>query len=111
VNCSREKLLIIGFFLIISAITTLCITGQYVYAIREHTIHNQIHVPSDIVKESIHLSQIPLHSSNALGGSPGTLSGNVVQVPIHVPINACGDTVDNIGILNPSFGNTCINSK
>ncbi len=41
--------------------------------------------------------------------SPGLLSGNVVQVPIHVPINACGNSVNIIGLLNPAVGNTCIN--
>ncbi|MFI1931668.1 chaplin [Streptomyces sp. NPDC020330] len=43
-------------------------------------------------------------------GSPGVLSGNVVQVPIHVPINVCGNTVNVIGLLNPAFGNTCVNA-
>lgn len=41
--------------------------------------------------------------------SPGLLSGNVVQAPIHVPVNACGNTVNVIGVLNPAFGNVCIN--
>ncbi|KKD03795.1 chaplin [Streptomyces sp. WM6386] len=41
--------------------------------------------------------------------SPGVLSGNVVQVPIHIPINVCGNTVNIIALLNPAFGNTCIN--
>ncbi|PWI19551.1 chaplin [Streptomyces sp. Act143] len=41
--------------------------------------------------------------------SPGVLSGNVVQVPVHVPVNVCGNTVSVIGVLNPAFGNTCIN--
>lgn len=41
--------------------------------------------------------------------SPGVLSGNVVQVPVHVPVNVCGNTVNVIGLLNPAFGNTCIN--
>ncbi|MEU8891841.1 chaplin ChpH [Streptomyces sp. NPDC048442] len=41
--------------------------------------------------------------------SPGVLSGNVVQAPIHVPVNVCGNTVNVIGLLNPAFGNTCIN--
>ncbi|WP_340379006.1 chaplin [Streptomyces sp. SS7] len=41
--------------------------------------------------------------------SPGVLSGNVVQVPVHVPINVCGNTVDIGGLLNPAFGNTCVN--
>lgn len=43
--------------------------------------------------------------------SPGLLSGNVVQVPTHVPVNACGNTVSVIGVLNPAFGNTCVNSS
>ncbi|MDH6627314.1 chaplin ChpH [Streptomyces sp. NPDC006385] len=41
--------------------------------------------------------------------SPGVLSGNVVQAPVHVPVNVCGNTVSVIGLLNPAFGNTCIN--
>ena len=41
--------------------------------------------------------------------SPGVLSGNVVQVPVHVPVNVCGNTVNVIGLLNPAFGNECAN--
>ncbi|MFD3654719.1 chaplin ChpH [Streptomyces sp. 24-1644] len=43
-------------------------------------------------------------------GSPGVLSGNVVQIPVHVPVNVCGNTVSVIGLLNPAFGNTCVNA-
>nr|WP_203631811.1 chaplin [Streptomyces halstedii] len=42
--------------------------------------------------------------------SPGVLSGNVVQVPIHIPVNVCGNSINVIGLLNPAFGNTCINA-
>ncbi|AWT43375.1 MULTISPECIES: chaplin [Streptomyces] len=42
-------------------------------------------------------------------GSPGVLSGNVIQVPIHVPINVCGNTINVIAALNPAVGNTCVN--
>ncbi|MFD5267506.1 chaplin [Streptomyces sp. NPDC058335] len=48
-------------------------------------------------------------AQGAAVGSPGVLSGNLVQVPIHVPINVCGNTVNIIGLLNPAFGNTCAN--
>jgi hypothetical protein len=41
--------------------------------------------------------------------SPSAASGNVVQVPVHVPVNVCGNTVSVIGLLNPASGNTCIN--
>ncbi|MFC8076515.1 chaplin ChpH [Streptomyces sp. NPDC057137] len=49
-------------------------------------------------------------AQGAAVGSPGVLSGNVVQVPIHIPVNACGNTVSVIGLLNPAFGNTCVNA-
>jgi hypothetical protein len=37
--------------------------------------------------------------------SPGVISGNGIQVPVSVPINLVGNTVDVIGLLNPAFGN------
>ncbi|MFC9287294.1 chaplin [Streptomyces sp. NPDC057052] len=48
-------------------------------------------------------------AQGAAVGSPGVLSGNVVQAPIHVPVNLCGNTVNVVGLLNPAFGNTCAN--
>lgn len=42
-------------------------------------------------------------------GSPGAVSGNVAQAPAHVPVNACGNTINVVGLLNPTFGNTCVN--
>ncbi|MES4890261.1 chaplin [Streptomyces sp. NPDC096012] len=45
----------------------------------------------------------------AAAGSPGVLSGNLVQVPVHIPVNVCGNTIDVIGLLNPAFGNACAN--
>ncbi|WP_411080059.1 chaplin [Streptomyces sp. cmx-18-6] len=44
-------------------------------------------------------------------GSPGVASGNVLQVPVHVPVNVCGNTINVIGLLNPAFGNTCVNAS
>ncbi|MEU4039049.1 chaplin [Streptomyces collinus] len=49
-------------------------------------------------------------AQGAAVNSPGVLSGNVVEVPLHVPVNVCGDTVDVIGLLNPAFGNGCANT-
>ncbi|KPC66445.1 chaplin [Streptomyces sp. NRRL F-6602] len=48
-------------------------------------------------------------AQGAAVGSPGVLSGNVVQVPVHIPVNLCGNTVNVIGLLNPAFGNKCAN--
>ncbi|GGN67529.1 hypothetical protein GCM10011579_040110 [Streptomyces albiflavescens] len=41
--------------------------------------------------------------------SPGVASGNVVQAPVHVPVNAVGDTVNVVGLLNPAFGSQATN--
>ncbi|MGX1853074.1 chaplin [Streptomyces sp. NPDC055299] len=41
--------------------------------------------------------------------STGVVSGNTVQVPVHVPVNACGNTVSVVGLMNPSFGENCVN--
>ncbi|MGM9379523.1 chaplin [Streptomyces antibioticus] len=48
-------------------------------------------------------------ANGAATDSPGVLSGNSVQAPVNVPVNACGNTIDVVGILNPSFGNSCAN--
>lgn len=48
-------------------------------------------------------------AEGAAVGSPGVLSGNLLQVPVHIPINVCGNTVNIVGLLNPAFGNVCIN--
>ncbi|MGW1799438.1 chaplin [Streptomyces sp. NPDC001984] len=41
--------------------------------------------------------------------SPGVVSGNVAQVPVHIPVNAVGNTVNVIGVRNPAFGNLGLN--
>ncbi|WP_315898748.1 chaplin [Streptomyces sp. T12] len=55
-----------------------------------------------------------LADSFAGGGaedSPGVLSGNNVQAPVHVPVNACGNTVTAVGAFNEASDNTCVNSS
>ncbi len=55
-----------------------------------------------------------LADSFAGGGaedSPGVLSGNNVQAPVHVPVNACGNTVTGIGAFNEASDNTCVNTS
>ncbi|MYT96826.1 MULTISPECIES: chaplin [unclassified Streptomyces] len=42
-------------------------------------------------------------------GSPGLASGNILQLPVHVPLNVCGNTFNLGGLLNPAFGNSCAN--
>lgn len=54
----------------------------------------------------------PIPASYAPGdawNSPGVVSGNNIKAPVHVPVNACGLTVNVAGVLNPAYGNTCEN--
>jgi hypothetical protein len=44
-------------------------------------------------------------------GSPGVLSGNTVQVPVNIPVNVCGNTINVVGLLNPAMGNGCANTS
>ncbi|MBG0856554.1 chaplin [Streptomyces spinoverrucosus] len=48
-------------------------------------------------------------ASGSSSNSPGVLSGNTVQAPVHVPVNVCGNTISVVGILNPAVGNSCAN--
>ncbi|MEV4226230.1 chaplin [Streptomyces bobili] len=48
-------------------------------------------------------------ANGAAIGSPGFLSGNVVQLPIHLPVNVCGNTSNVTALLNPTAGNVCVN--
>lgn len=56
---------------------------------------------------------LPAHADSAAdgtaAGSPGLISGSTLQVPVHVPVNVCGNTVDVVGLLNPAAGNACEN--
>ncbi|MFD8226210.1 chaplin [Streptomyces massasporeus] len=48
-------------------------------------------------------------ADGATAGSPGVVSGNTVQLPVHAPVNVCGNTVNVVGLLNPAAGNRCAN--
>ena len=48
-------------------------------------------------------------ANGSAANSPGVLSGNVIQVPVHVPVNVCGNSVNVLALLNPAFGTACTN--
>ncbi|MEU3663411.1 chaplin [Streptomyces sp. NPDC032940] len=49
-------------------------------------------------------------AEGSTAGSPGVVSGNTVQVPVDVPVNVCGNTLNVVGLLNPAVGNACANT-
>ncbi|WP_457034038.1 chaplin [Kitasatospora sp. P5_F3] len=50
-------------------------------------------------------------AQGAVTNSPGVGSGNNIQAPVDIPVNACGNTVSVVGLLNPAMGNDCANSS
>ncbi|MET9296094.1 chaplin [Streptomyces sp. NPDC003077] len=65
-------------------------------------------ITSGMVVAGAGLAVADANTQGAAVGSPGIASGNTVQVPVHVPVNACGNTISVIGLLNPAFGNYCV---
>ncbi|MET7474294.1 chaplin family protein [Streptomyces sp. NPDC005648] len=51
------------------------------------------------------------HAGGAAKDSPGVLSGNNIEAPVEVPVNACGNSVDVVAGLNPAFGNSCAHTS
>ena len=49
------------------------------------------------------------HADGKAVGSPGVVSGNLVQAPVQVPVNVVGNSVNVVGVLNPAFGNLGLN--
>lgn len=49
------------------------------------------------------------HAYGTTAGSPGILSGNLIQIPVHIPVNVCGNTVSVIGSHNSAEDNACLN--
>ncbi|WP_369227540.1 chaplin [Streptomyces sp. R39] len=48
-------------------------------------------------------------AAGTAAGAPGVISGNDIQLPVHVPVSGCGNTVNVVGLLNPAAGNACAN--
>lgn len=83
-------------------------SGDLVAAVPAETEEN-IASPGDARQDSA-VTPDDSGAGGAAVGSPGITSGDVIQVPINVPVNLCGDTIDVIGVLNPASANTCVNS-
>jgi hypothetical protein len=47
-------------------------------------------------------------SSQSSSGNFGLLNGNQVNIPVHVPINVCGNSIALLGLANSNAG--CVNN-
>ena len=56
------------------------------------------------------VAQADTAASGAAADSPGILSGNLIQIPVSIPVNVCGNSISGVGVLDSASGNTCSNS-
>ena len=49
------------------------------------------------------------HAAASTADSPGFVNGNIVQVPVDVPVNVCGVTANVIGFSNKASAISCMN--
>jgi hypothetical protein len=56
------------------------------------------------------VAQADTAATGGAADSPGVLSGNLIQIPVSIPVNVCGNSVSVVGILDSASGNTCSNS-
>ncbi|HTK06991.1 MAG TPA: chaplin [Ktedonobacteraceae bacterium] len=53
---------------------------------------------------------ISTNSANVADGTPSAVAGNVIQVPVAIPVNVCANTVGVADLLNAALGNVCAKS-
>jgi len=93
-----------------------------------NTVQAPVHVPVNVCGDTVNVvgvgnSAHGNHCVNAGGsatggstatgtsvGSPGIGSGNTIQLPISIPVNLCGDSVNVVGVGNGAEGNSCANN-
>ena len=49
-------------------------------------------------------------AATTAGGAAARPAASVNRVPVHVPVNVCGNADNDGSGLNPAFGNTCVNA-
>jgi hypothetical protein len=56
-------------------------------------------------------AQADAAATGTTADSPGVASGNLINIPIDLPINLCGNTLNVIGIGDSAHGNSCANES
>ena len=56
------------------------------------------------------IAQADTTAGGTAADSPGLLSGNLLQIPVSIPVNVCGNSISVVGILDSATGNTCTNT-
>ncbi|MEV7615454.1 chaplin [Streptomyces sp. NPDC089799] len=49
------------------------------------------------------------HAGGTAKDSPGVITGNNIQLPVRLPVNISGNSVNVVGVGNPVFGNESVN--
>ncbi|MFC0598096.1 chaplin [Streptomyces palmae] len=80
-------------------------SGSHSSSVRTHDTHGKETRREEVRREESHHTGALAEGSSK--GSPGVLSGNTVQLPIHVPVEVCGNSIDIVGIGNTAADSDC----
>jgi len=56
-------------------------------------------------------AQADTSAAGTTAGSPGVASGNLIEIPLNLPVNLCGNSLSVVGVLDSAFDNTCTNES
>ena len=56
------------------------------------------------------VAQADTAANGGTSASPGLLSGNLIQIPVSIPVNVCGNSISVVGVLDSATGNSCTNA-
>lgn len=57
------------------------------------------------------VAQADTAANGGTANSPGVLSGNLIQIPVSIPVNVCGNSVSVVGVGDTAAGNHCQNAS
>ena len=59
------------------------------------------------IDSTIMMKRTPQTGATTPQSNGNVAQGSVIQVPVHIPVNVCGNSTPAIGVLNPAFGVDC----
>jgi LPXTG-motif cell wall-anchored protein len=88
-----------------------CVNGGHVHEHGHEYDHGYGHEPMHRSTDApdAYGQSLGAGAQAATANSSGAVTGNIVQVPIEAPLNACGDSVSVVGVFNSALDNHCVN--
>ncbi|MFP3965238.1 chaplin [Actinomadura fulvescens] len=76
-------------------------------AVRHRRLAARTRLATTLIAAAVGLALPAAPARAARADGPGTVAGNLVQVPTRLPANVCGNTIDVVSALNFAAGAVC----